>query len=280
MIARVLFAAVLAGIAAGFVMSAVQMWQVMPLIAQAEEYEEMAAAGHASARAEEAGESHSHTHSHDHSHGEGAEHGHSHSHEASAGHSHDGDHGHANEEASGHGHSHDGWMPEDGIERTTFTILANIVSGVGFAMVLVAGVLFSGREITAANGVVWGLIGFFVFAVAPAAGLPPELPGMGGGDIATRQVWWIATALATAAGLAAIVLFPGALAKVLGIGLIALPHLIGAPVAHSTDSLVPAGARRRIRGCLAGQRRDLLDRDRVATGWLLQREPEAREAHI
>jgi cobalt transporter subunit CbtA len=295
MIGRTLFAAVLAGIAAGFVMSAVQMWQVMPLIMHAESYEHGAAHAAPAEQDHEHGHSHSHdtesdhghSHSHeadgDHGHAHDGEadhgHGHSHSHEAETdhGHSHDNGHG-AGDEASGHGHTHDGWMPEDGIERTTFTILANVITGVGFALVLMAAVMFSGREITIKNGLVWGTVGFFVFAVAPAAGLPPELPGMGGGEIAPRQVWWIATAAATAVGIAAIVMWSGVAAKAAGVVLIALPHIVGAPVEPALDSPVPAELAARFVAASLASAAVFWAVLGVAMGWLLHREPATEEA--
>lgn len=273
MIGRTLFAAVLAGIAAGFVMSAVQMWQVVPLIMHAEAYEDGTAQAAPAEHDHDQGHSHAHEAEADHGHG------HSHSHEAETDHGHSHDNGHeADDGASGHGHTHDGWMPEDGIERTTFTILANVITGVGFALVLMAAVMFSGREITMRNGLVWGTVGFFVFAVAPAAGLPPELPGMGGGEVAPRQVWWIATAAATAAGIAAIALWHGIAAKAAGVVLIALPHIVGAPVEPALDSPVPAELAARFVAASLASAAVFWAVLGVAMGWLLQREPVTREA--
>jgi predicted cobalt transporter CbtA len=39
-----------------------------------------------------------------------------------------------------HGHSHDAdaWAPADGIERTAYTFLANVLAGTGFAAILLA----------------------------------------------------------------------------------------------------------------------------------------------
>ena len=52
------------------------------------------------------------------------------------------------------------------------------------------------------EGLLWGLGGFAVFMLAPSLGLPPELPGMPAAELGPRQVWWLLTAAATAAGLA------------------------------------------------------------------------------
>jgi cobalt transporter subunit CbtA len=132
------------------------------------------------------------------------------------------------------------WAPEDGVERMAYTLLANFIMGVGFAFVLAAAVMFTGRAITPRNGVLWGLIGFAVFTLAPAAGLAPELPGMAGADLAARQTWWWGTAIATAGGIALLVLARNLALKALGAVLIAAPHIVGAPHPDSLDSAVPA----------------------------------------
>ena len=74
----------------------------------------------------------------------------------------------------------------------------------------------------------------------PGLGLPPELPGMPVAELAARQTWWIATAAATAIGLCLLAFRSAAWAAVLGLGLIALPNLIGAPLAPEFHSEVPA----------------------------------------
>ena len=47
----------------------------------------------------------------------------------------------------------------------------------------------------------WAIGGFLAVNLAPAVGLPPELPGMGGAHLAERQIWWVCTALGTGLGL-------------------------------------------------------------------------------
>jgi predicted cobalt transporter CbtA len=59
-------------------------------------------------------------------------------------------------------------------------------------------------------------------------------------ELAARQTWWIATATATSIGLCLLAFRSAAWAAVLGLGLIALPHLIGAPLAPESHSEVPA----------------------------------------
>ena len=209
MIGRVVLAALLAGIAAGFIMGAIQHLRLTPFIIAAENVEAAGASGHAHAHAApEAGAA-----TEPHSHGEH-------------------DHGHAHD----HG---EGWAPADGWQRTLATTLTAVMAGAGFAAVLAAISLVSGLPITPQNGLVWGVCGFLAVTLAPAVGLPPELPGMPGGDLVARQVWWIGTIAATAAGIFLIATRSEAWAIALAIVLIGLPHIIGAPAAVHGESAVP-----------------------------------------
>jgi len=202
MIGRVVLAALLAGIAAGVIMGAIQHLRLTPFIIAAENFE---AAGHAHAAPEAGASSETHSHAdHDHDHGEG-------------------------------------WAPANGWQRTLATTLTAVMAGAGFAAVLAAISLISGLPITPQNGLVWGLCGFLAVTLAPAMGLPPELPGMPGGDLMARQVWWIGTIAATAAGIFLIATRGEAWAIALAIVLIGLPHLIGAPGAVDSESAVPPG---------------------------------------
>lgn len=141
------------------------------------------------------------------------------------------------------------WAPADGLERLAFTLLANLVAGAGYGLVLVAAMIFAGRAAGARRGLLWGAAGFAAFALAPALGLPPELPGMMSADLAARQAWWLVAALSTAGGLALLVFAPARphrawlrpALQVVGVVALALPHLAGAPQPlDETASAVPA----------------------------------------
>ncbi|MFQ5764048.1 MAG: CbtA family protein [Rhodospirillales bacterium] len=123
----------------------------------------------------------------------------------------------------------DEWAPADGLERGAFTLLSDVLTSVGFAFLLVGAITLSGRRVDWRRGVVWGLCGFTAIYVSPALGLAPELPGMQAAELGARQAWWLGTVAATAVGLALIAFQPRAAMKALGVGLVALPHLIGAP---------------------------------------------------
>lgn len=192
MIRRVLFAAILAGLVAGIVVTGVQQTRITPLILHAESYE---------AATPPAAE------------------GHSHAHEA-APHSHD---------AAPHSHDADAWAPADGIERTAFSLLANVLTAIGFGLLLTAGFALYGKPVGATKGVLWGLAGFGAFWLAPALGLPPELPGLQAAELSDRQAWYAGTVIATGGGIAMLAFLRSRAAKGLGALLILIPHVIGAP---------------------------------------------------
>ena len=107
-------------------------------------------------------------------------------------------------------HSHgdeEGWAPEDGFERTAFTAAANIVTGIGFALLLIAvSELFGGIR-DWRQGVYWGLAAFAVFTLAPGLGLP----------FYQRSLLGLLAAFA----------------------LLVVPHIIGAPQPDSHESPIP-----------------------------------------
>lgn len=144
--------------------------------------------------------------------------------------------------ADGHDHSHDAeaWAPADGWERNLYTLGANVVTGVGFAFLLTAAIVFFGKGADWRRGILWGLAGFACFSLAPALGLPPELPGTEAAPLLARQVWWLGTAIATAAGLFAAARLRNMIGYVIAVVLIALPHVIGAPQPETPGGLAPA----------------------------------------
>jgi cobalt transporter subunit CbtA len=148
------------------------------------------------------------------------------------------------EEGHDHDHAAHGgaeWEPQDGFERTAFTALADLLTGVGFSLLLIALYAVSGRTIDWRQGVYWGLAGFVVFILAPSIGLPPEVPGTEAADLTARQIWWVATAAMTAGGLG--LLFyarePKPLWIAVALAMIVVPHAIGAPQPEAYHSAAP-----------------------------------------
>lgn len=212
MVHRIFFAALAAGLLAGALISVVQSVTTTPIILHAEEFE---GSGHVHAaqvplavgvRLAAATESPS-------------------------------DHLHLAD--TGDGHADEAWAPEDGLERTLYTTFANLIIGVGFALLVVAGMALRGRPVTIGVGVLWGAAGFVVFTLAPALGLAPEVPGSITAGLEARQYWWVFAASGAALGLGMIVFSEARYWKVLGVIVAAIPHIVGAPHPDSIGGSVP-----------------------------------------
>jgi cobalt transporter subunit CbtA len=149
-------------------------------------------------------------------------------------------HTHESETAGAAEHEHgEGWSPQNGFERTAFTLAANVLTGIGFALLLIAVSELAGGILDWRQGVFWGLAAFAVFTLAPGLGLPPELPAMPAAELGPRQVWWVATALCTAGGIALLVYGKSVAAAVAAVALLVAPHLVGAPQPASHESPIP-----------------------------------------
>jgi cobalt transporter subunit CbtA len=142
-------------------------------------------------------------------------------------------------EHSEHEHGVAAWEPRDGLERDLYTAAANVLTAIGFALLLGGLYALRGQPISWREGVLWGLAGFAVFTIAPGLGLPPELPGIPAAPLGARQLWWAATALATACGIGLFVFRQSVVASVLGFCLIVAPHLVGAPQLAEVRTNVP-----------------------------------------
>ncbi|WP_072394809.1 CbtA family protein [Hyphomicrobium sp. CS1GBMeth3] len=241
MITRLLAAALAAGFAAGLVVAVLQHFTTTPLIIAAEAYEGAAAHHHASVRAptvEMYG--------------------------ARLILAHAGNDGAEGEEGA--------WAPADGFERTFYTSTVTVATAVGFAFLLLAALLVSGESIDTRRALAWAAGGFVVTGLAPALGLPPELPGMLAADLIDRQVWWIGTAVATAAGLWLVLRSPGFGLPALGIALLVLPHAIGAPhPAEVEASRVPAELAARFASASLAVHAVLWALTGALVGWFWQR---------
>lgn len=199
MIVRLLLAALAAGLIAGMAMTPAQYLKTIPLIMQAEAYEN-GEVGH--------------------------------------------DHGGADAVAqSGHEHVEEDSML--GFGRFWDTVLANLVAGAGFALMLAAVALLTGVEFPAARdaitrGLLLGAGAWFCVQLAPSMSLPPAVPGFPYADLGDRQSWWMITVAASGVGLWCMVMRPEWFLKVLGLAIIVAPHLWGSPVPEDLSSEVPA----------------------------------------
>lgn len=204
MFKRIAQTAGFSGLLAAIVLTLLQSLWVTPLILQAETYENSPASAPV------------------------AEHSHAAAHE----------HAHEAAEPAAHSHDSEAWAPQDGWQRTLSTGLSNLVVAIGFALML-AGLFTLRAPNKTWQGLLWGFAGFATFCLAPAAGLPPEVPGTAAADLVQRQSWWIGTALATATGLGLLAFAKHWTLRVAGLVLLAVPHLIGAPQPEVHSSLAP-----------------------------------------
>ena len=188
-----IFCACLVGLVSGLVLTAAQSMGVTPIIIAAEAYE--IAEGPAADDP-------------DHPHEQGAD-------------------------SVDHHHSSDPWAPGDGIERTLYSALSNVLAGIGFAAVVLALIsqfqsLGWMHRMSTVKGILWGLAGFTAVFLVPAIGLPPEIPGVSAAPLEHRQGWWLLAVAFTGVGLGVIAHAPYRF-KILGIPALAVPFVIGAP---------------------------------------------------
>ena len=130
----------------------------------------------------------------------------------------------------------------DGL-RDGLSVMFSALVYVGYGLVLMAIMAVASERgwarVDGRAGVVWGLAGFVTAQLAPALGLPPELPGMSAAALEPRQAWWSICVLLSGLGCALIGfgrnwMFWGA-----GIVCLAAPQLIGAPSPETMAGPVP-----------------------------------------
>tara|TARA_B100000686_G_C16739849_1_gene945913 strand:+ start:820 stop:1551 length:732 start_codon:yes stop_codon:yes gene_type:complete len=138
-----------------------------------------------------------------------------------------------------HSKAKENWLSPNGLERLMFSTLANLLTSIGFALILTGCFALSRRRVDGQVGVLWGLAGFAALSLAPALGLPPELPGTVSADLSDRQAWWIFCVASTCIGLWVLVFRSGSTRILIGVALIALPHLTGAPQPDRIGGPIP-----------------------------------------
>lgn len=133
------------------------------------------------------------------------------------------------------------WEPKDGLERTLYASTATIATSIGFALILLAGMLLARDPIDERRAMAWAAAAFVVTGLAPAVGLSPEVPGMVAADLASRQAWWFLTAATTALALWLFLRSDNTWLRLLAVPILLAPHIWGAPhLAEPPTSSVPA----------------------------------------
>ena len=140
--------------------------------------------------------------------------------------------------------SGEAWTQDDGLKRRINTYVLNSILGIGYGLLIsVALALYRKKSISSVinwkTGLVWGLAGYVVFQLAPAAGLLPQLPGAISADIEYRTLWWIMCVILTALGLGLALLTKMIPLRALGIIVFFLPHIIGAPQPEYPGGIAP-----------------------------------------
>jgi len=199
MIVRLLLAALAAGLIAGMAMTPAQYLKTIPLIMQAEAYEN-GEVGH--------------------------------------------DHG-AGDAVAQSAHEHVEKDSMLGFGRFWDTVLANLVAGAGFALMLAAVALLMGVDFPAGRegitrGLLFGAAAWFCVQLAPSMSLPPAVPGFPYADLGDRQSWWVIAVFASAVGIWCLAMRPEWPVKLIGFAVIVAPHLWGSPVPEDLSSEVPA----------------------------------------
>lgn len=211
MFSRLIYSSVTIGILAGLILSIGQMIWVNPIIFAAESYEvENPAPVVADHTESDFGRTEHHGSGHQ---------------------------GNVHQDTGHHGAAHhsaddEEWSPEDGFERSGYTVAANISIGIGFAAVLLAIMsqiqLLRLTQITTRQGLLWGLAGFTSVFVAPGIGLPPEIPGIEAATVESRQGWWLLAA--GSFGVAFLIIsFGRRFYRLMGVPLFAVPYLVHIP---------------------------------------------------
>jgi len=125
--------------------------------------------------------------------------------------------------------------------RTGMRAVGNGILGVGFGLLLVSAMTLRIRHGDSQGipaGLLWGMAGWTAFSLAPALGLPPQLPGVPQASVGLRQGWWIATAVTTAFGLAVLAFAPTRF-KAVGAALLLAPHILEAPSPPLSSIVLP-----------------------------------------
>ena len=123
--------------------------------------------------------------------------------------------------------------------RTLNTSLSTIALSMGYALILLAGMLLSEEKIDAYRATIWGACAFAATGLSAGLELAPQLPGAAETALHDRQIWWLANAVLTALGLFLLIKTDAVLLKIFGLALILAPHFF-APIPAVPESHVPA----------------------------------------
>lgn len=204
---RLVWLALVAAVIVGTAHWALIQWQAVPIIAAAEAFEHRKAAtmnevtsGHTTSQAHEIQAGHTHTHGHD----------------------------------DAVDHEQAVWEPQDGFERSAFTLLASVLLQFGLALALLTAITFASRRHSFMSeplraSMLLAAAGFLCLFAWPALGLPPEIPGLDAARLGSRQGWWALAAGCAALAIAIAGVGRGRSRWLIAAICLAIPFVVGAP---------------------------------------------------
>ncbi len=136
------------------------------------------------------------------------------------------------EVAHAHGHDEE-WAPANGLERTFWTWVANVLHAFAMALLLYAALGVS--VLRGSQRPVWLLAagaaaaGWLSLHLWPSLGLHAEVPGMDAAPLGARQTWWLLAVASSAGACAALAWLRPAWRWLVAAALLALPFAVGAP---------------------------------------------------
>lgn len=192
---RLIFSALAVALLVGSLQTGMQQWQAAPIILAAEVYEDQKV--EAPAAVEQA----------------------SHSHRDTA--------------TVPHVHDVKAWTPADGVERTFWTWVANMLHAFSIALLAFAvmGVsLYRGSSLRSMTLALWvAAAGWVTFYFWPSLGLHAEIPGMDTARLGSRQGWWVLAAVSAALACGSVALLRTHMRWAAAAAWLALPYIVGAP---------------------------------------------------
>ena len=186
---RIVLCALLVGALSGLLLSAVQFWQVIPIIHSAERFEH--------ARAPQVPDlAHDATRTH---------------------------------EYAGHVPPAGMWDLAEGATGYTLLFNVLTATGFGLMMLAAMVASLERNAAATLDwryGLIWGAAGYIIFFAAPSLGLPPAIPGAAETSLESRQLWWLLAVASTATGLAGVA-FGKTHWRWAALGLLVVPCLVG-----------------------------------------------------
>lgn len=140
---------------------------------------------------------------------------------------------HADGAAHDHGDAAEAWAPADGVERYSWTWVANVLHAFSMALLVLAVMAvcqWRGSALRAVPLAAWvAAAGWLTFHFWPSLGLHAEIPGMDAARLGSRQGWWVLAAGGAALACASVALMRSPLRWAAAMACLALPFVVGAP---------------------------------------------------